>query len=54
MTDRASKLLLVVVAIGVWLNAVILALALLALTDASDALSFVEQWIISGAPVDPR
>ncbi len=50
MVDRTTKALLLVIAVGVWLNAWI---AGGWLSDIRGDLSILRQWAVSGAPVTP-
>jgi hypothetical protein len=52
--DRTTKVLLVVIALGVWLNAAITFGTMSAATTTADRVSLLNEWIIRGAPVSPR
>ena len=51
MTDRTTKALLLAIAIGIWLNAATQMLTSFGVGDVSSRLSFLNQWLINGAPV---
>lgn len=51
MDDRTSKLLLALIAIGLWINIALQVATVGALNDSARTLAFVEQWLIRGAPV---
>lgn len=51
MLDKTSKIILGAIAIGVFLNAAILLLVALSLSEVQSRLAFAEQWLIRGAPI---
>ena len=51
MADRTTKALLLAIAVGLWLNAITLFLIVGAMGDIASSMSFMEQWLIRGAPV---
>jgi hypothetical protein len=49
--DRSTKALLWAIAIGVWLNAAIQVLTVFGVQQVASDVSFLEAWVIRGAPV---